>query len=127
MNDNNDNDDDHSHNSSLNGTLDIYNVHNTHYLRNNINISTAKELDMINTALIDLDNEIAKYHNNVLHIWKNKIVPFMDSTDCVTLNKLTDRDYDKFLELMMRQSSFKYMINSRQNLVNRQQYILKNK
>lgn len=81
------------------------------------------EICQIDNALDDVQKSMSNYINNVNSLWHKIIHPFIQSTDCVTLGKLTSYDYDKFLGFMMKQNTYRMMEISFNDLLKRKEYI----
>jgi len=101
-------------NNEIEESIDDNNIH--HY-------EGEDELTRLDNAIENLQEAMYQYVTNVNEIWNNLMIPFLQSTDCLTLNKLTKYDDDKFLKFMMKQNAYKYMENSFNKLLKRRQHI----
>lgn len=99
----------------------VYIKHNGQNLGQNQNKSN--ELVKIDGAIYDLELSMNRYMDNVIEIWKTLIVPFMNSSDCLTLHYTSDTDYDKFIALMMKHDLYVKMVNMHKSLIARRKYI----
>ncbi len=97
----------------------------TYNINNNVNQTTMNDEIMILDEVIQtLEQTMDKYIDDVEMIWDMRLVPFINSNDCLTLGKLNDSDFLKFLNFMLEQKTFKLMSISHKRLNSRKNYLL---
>ena len=82
------------------------------------------EIMILDEVIQTLELTMDKYIDDVEMIWDARIVPFINSNDCMTLGKLNDNDFLKFLNFMLEQKTFKLMSISHKRLNGRKKYLL---
>lgn len=92
----------------------------------NMHYDIALEYDTTYATLKGVIDTMNKYINDAIMIWNTEIVPFMNSNDCYVLDKLNNRDYNKFIEFMKTQKTYKLMTISKQRLEQRLDYLKNN-
>lgn len=88
-----------------------------------INEEVCAEIKYIDNVLDKLQITMNKYMNNSYYIWTHTIIPFINSTDCLTLDNLLETDHHKFLNFMAGQNTYKRMTISYKRLQNRKKYL----
>lgn len=87
-------------------------------------VKNLKELEAIDLAMLSLCGEIQKYLDDSKNLWDNVFVPFIDTRDCMTLQKLSKNDYRVFLNFMSTQKVYRIMMISKARLERRKKYLL---
>ncbi|VBB18336.1 hypothetical protein YASMINEVIRUS_799 [Yasminevirus sp. GU-2018] len=83
-----------------------------------------KEIEEIDSALIDLCESIQKYLDDAKNMWDTVFAPFINTCDCATLQKVSDRDFHVFVDFMTTQRVYKLMITSKVRLEKRKRFLL---
>lgn len=105
-----------SNNIKGEGFIDINQLESTDYI---------KELVYIDNALSKLHESMYKYLEDVKMIWDTELVKFMNSQDCLILQNLSHYDYNKFVDFMTSQKTFKSMLSAQNGLLKRKEFIEK--
>lgn len=82
------------------------------------------EFENLDIAIDNLYMEMNRYENNVLYIWEEIIIPFINSSDCLTLQYLTNNHYKNFLHFMLKQSTYTLMEITMDRLIDRKYHLL---
>jgi len=81
------------------------------------------EIAKITDTLSQLDNTIYRYLDDCLDIWQEHIWVFVGSSDCNTLQYLSESDGDKFVKFMMTQKTFRLMMIAKTRLIKRRDFL----
>lgn len=81
------------------------------------------EIQRIDKALTHLSEMMHGYVLDAKEMWDTEIGPFIDTTDCMILDKLTPRNYNLFLDFMMEQKTYRLMQVAQKRLVTRRTYL----
>jgi len=82
-----------------------------------------KEIELIEKSVSQLQEMMRNYMESVKILWNKKIVNFLESQDCMTLQYFTHDDYNKFIDFMMTQETFLLMKEAQIRLLKRKEYI----
>jgi len=85
--------------------------------------SYVRELELIEMNLNKLQETMLRYLEDMISVWDNEIVQFIKSQDCLTLQYLTHYDYNKFIDFMTTQETFKLMRSAKDRLLKRKEII----
>lgn len=89
-----------------------------------LNTISLKEIDVIDLTIASINKMMQKYINDAKEIWNITFVSFIDSSDCVTLQKMSSFDLTAFSDFMKTQKPFELMEISRTRLIKRKQYLM---
>jgi len=82
------------------------------------------EITIIDLTLEHLEITMNNYLDDVHQIWETEMIPFINSPDCLVFKYLGERDFDKFLNFMLTQDTFKLIIIAQERLKKRKNYIM---
>jgi hypothetical protein len=86
-------------------------------------ISINSEIKLIDNTLANLADSMYKYIHNVKDLWNTEMKPFIESTDCLILEKLSSSDYYKFIDYMCEHKVYRLMVTSQKRLIARRSYL----
>lgn len=81
------------------------------------------EIKRIDKTLEKLSETTYKYMLHVKVLWEAEIEPFLNSPDCLILEKLSPMNYDRFLDFMCEQKTFRLMMTAQKRLMARREYL----
>jgi len=90
---------------------------------NEIKPDTNDEVSKITDTLTQLNIQIHRYLDDSLDIWQEHIGVFVGSTDCNTMQYLSESDGDKFVKFMMTQKTFRLMMITKARLIKRRDFL----
>ena len=67
------------------------------------------------TTIYNLDQEMVRYIEDIKYIWDTKIKCFLLSSDCVTLQYMSEQEYNKFFKFMLNQRTYKIATSTHQS------------
>jgi hypothetical protein len=70
-------------------------------------------------ALVHVENEIQRYEDMVYDLWYETVLPFIESCDCNTMQKLDRNSYMKFFNLMADHEIYRELMNAQMVLTRR--------
>lgn len=82
------------------------------------------EIELLYVSINELEKTIKNYIDDTIYIWESIIVPFMNSGDCLTLQKLNETQYSSFSDFMCSQKTYKFMMISYSRLTERLKYLI---
>jgi hypothetical protein len=83
------------------------------------------ELEYIDNTIEELIHTMDRYNEDSYNMWRELIVPFISSADCVILDNIYDDDPTKFIKFMMKQKTYRLMEISFRRLLAKRYYIIK--
>jgi seryl-tRNA synthetase len=95
----------------------------TVYATDSVNKIPKSELYVINYTISELEESMSNYLTDAKYMWENNIAPFLNSSDCYTLENLKDDDFMTFLKFMMEQRVYKLMLVSHKRLIARRKVL----
>lgn len=84
-----------------------------------------EELEIIDETLNQLKQNITRYIEISKDIWDEHIESFLLSSNCNTLQHLSENDNNKFVQFMFTQKTFKLMLIAKTRLIKRREYIVR--
>lgn len=84
------------------------------------------EIRRIDKTLEQLSNTMYKYILDAKALWDTEIGSFIESTDCLILDKLTPNDHREFIDFMCEQRTFRLMQTAHKRLSIRRAFLESN-
>lgn len=88
-------------------------------------LSVNEELYLIAETIENLEGELDRYINETKILWDEHFKKFIDSSDCLTMDYIGIQGYDKFVNLMTQQKTFRLMQISLKRLHQRKNFLIK--
>lgn len=82
-------------------------------------VDQVSEYDLLMEALNSVEMEINRYVDVIEFLWNEKVMPFIESTDCSILEKISRSDYRKFYDMMYNQPIYLELIDSCKKIQNK--------
>lgn len=79
---------------------------------NSDNESKESESELLHWASYEMEYEMSRYTEMLEYLWNEKVIPFIESTDCNILERLTRNDYRKFCKMMYKQPIYRKMVEN---------------
>jgi len=82
------------------------------------------EINIIDNTLNSLQESICQYIDDSRDIWNEQLRTFIQSSDCNTLQRMTEYDENAFIIFMTTQKTYRLMMIAKSRLNKRKEYLI---